>query len=189
MDAIFANIEVWLTGLGVWAYLVAPLVMTAVSILPIPAEAAAMANGVLFGTAVGSVITWVGAMTGAWISYELARGWGRPFAQRFAKAAVVAKVDAAAERAGWWGLLVLRFVPVVAFTALNWGSGLCEIPRWRFLWTTAIGITPGAIVFTSAGVGLGALWRRSPPFAAGILAVVLFGSLVWAMNRPEPEVG
>jgi len=176
--------------LGVWAYVVAPLVMTAVSILPIPAEAPAMANGMLFGPFAGTLVTWTGAMAGAWISYEIARGWGRPLAERFMKGETIAKVDGATETAGWWGLIVLRFVPVVAFTALNWGSGMCGVPRSRFLWTTALGIAPGAVVFTSSGVGLGALWRRSPSLTAGLVGAVLVLTAVWVMRRrQEAAVG
>ncbi|MEM7418019.1 MAG: VTT domain-containing protein, partial [Gemmatimonadota bacterium] len=93
------------------------------------------------------------------------------------------RVDGAAEKAGWWGLLVLRFIPVVAFTALNWGAGLCGVPRGRFLWTTAVGIAPGAVLFTSSGVGLGALWRRSPPLAGGLVALVLLLSALWLLKR------
>jgi uncharacterized membrane protein YdjX (TVP38/TMEM64 family) len=185
MDALFANIELWMESLGGLAYVVAPLIMAAVSILPIPAEGPAMANGMLFGPVVGTLMSWSGAMAGAWISYEIARGWGRPVAERFVKDEAIARVDRAAESAGWWGLLALRFIPVVAFTALNWGSGLCGVPRGRFLWTTALGIAPGAVVFTSTGVGLSALWRRSPSLAAATVGAVLVVSAVWVMRRRQ----
>ena len=185
MTEIFANVETWLAAMGVGAYVVAPLVMAAVSILPVPAEAPAMVNGMLFGAVVGSLITWIGAMAGAWISYEIAGRWGRPLARRFTSEEVIDRIDRGADRAGWWGLLVLRFVPVVAFTALNWGAGLCGVPRWRFLWTTALGIAPGAILFTSSGFGLGALWRRSPSLAGGLLLLVVVGSAIWALRRQE----
>ena len=186
VELFFVNIEGWLAELGWLAYGVAPLVMAAVSVLPIPAEAPALANGMLFGPVVGSLITWSGAMAGAWISYEIAARWGRPLARRFTSEAVVTRIDVGAERAGWWGLLVLRFVPVVAFTALNWGAGLCGVPRWRFLWTTALGIAPGAILFTSSGVGLEALWRRSPPLAGGLILLLIVGSAIWALRRQQP---
>ena len=189
MDGFFTNIESWLAELGVWAYVVAPLVMATVSILPIPAEAPAFANGMLFGPVFGSVVTWSGAMLGAWISYEIAQACGRPLALRIVKPAALEKVDDVAEAAGWWGLLVVRFVPVVAFTALNWGAGLSGVPRWRFLWTTALGIIPGAILFTSSGVGLGALYRRSPVWAAALAAAVLVGIAVWVVRRPREAVG
>jgi uncharacterized membrane protein YdjX (TVP38/TMEM64 family) len=186
VDLFLANIEVWLADLGWLAYVVAPIVMAGVSVLPIPAEAPALANGMLFGPVVGSLITWSGALAGAWISYEVAGRWGRPLARRFASDEVIERVDRGAEKAGWWGMLVLRFVPVVAFTALNWGAGLCGVPRWRFLWTTALGIAPGAILFTSWGFGLGALWRRSPPLAGGILLLIIVGSAIWALRSQEP---
>ena len=183
MDGIFASIEVWLQAIGVWAYVVAPIVMAAVAILPIPAEAPAMANGMLFGPVAGSVVTWCGAMLGAWISYELGNGWGRPLARRVVSEAAMAKIDGVTEAAGWWALLTLRFVPVVAFTALNWGAGMCDVPRARFLWTTALGILPGVILFTSSGTGIEALWRRSPQLTMVLIAVLVVGSVVWAMRK------
>lgn len=187
MDSVFVNIEMWLGEMGVWAYVVAPLIMAIVSILPVPAEAPAMANGLLFGPLVGTSISWVGALTGAWISYEIARSWGRPLVLHMAKPAAMTKVDRVAQGAGWWGLLVLRLVPVVAFTALNWGAGLCAVPRGRFLWTTAIGIIPGVIVFTSSGVGIGAIWRRSPTVTLALLTTLAAGSIAWVVHSRRGE--
>ena len=132
MDGFFTNIELWLAGLGVWAYVVAPLVMATVSILPIPAEAPAFANGMLFGVLVGSLVTWSGAMLGAWMSYEIALAYGRAITRRIVKPAALRRVDELAESAGWGGLLVARFVPVVAFTALwisSFGSPSTAAPR------------------------------------------------------------
>lgn len=188
MDAIFANLEMWLEGLGWGAYVVAPLVMAVVSILPVPAEAPALANGMLFGPVAGTLVTWSGAMVGAWISYEIAGRWGRPLARRFVSDEATARVDQAAEQAGWWGLLVLRLIPLVAFTAVNWGAGLSGVPRWRFVWTTALGIVPGVVLFTSSGVGLSALWSRSPALASVLLTVIVLGSIAWTLRRREPKV-
>lgn len=186
---MIAEIGVWLAELGFWAYVVAPLVMTVVAVLPVPAEAPAMANGMIFGPVVGSIISWIGAMAGAWISYEIAHSWGRPLAERMVGRAGLEKVDRVAEDTGWWGLLVLRLIPLVAFTALNWGAGLCEVPRWRFLWTTALGIAPGVIIFTSTGVGLGALYRRSPTVAVGLVFAVIGAVVIWAHRRRQRLAG
>lgn len=183
MTEIFANVETWLAAMGIWAYVVAPLVMAVVSIVPVPAEAPAMVNGMLFGAVVGSIVTWIGAMAGAWISYEIARSWGRSLAHRMVRPESMQRLDDVADQAGWWGLLALRFVPVVAFTALNWGAGLCDVPRWRFLWTTALGIVPGAVLFTTSGVGLSAVWRRSPPVAAAFLVGMVVLAVVWERRR------
>lgn len=189
MSEIFANIEVWLDAMGVWAYVVAPMVMAVVSILPIPAEAPAMVNGMVFGAVAGSAVTWIGAMAGAWISYELARSWGRGLALKMVRQESLHRLDEIADQAGWWGLLALRFVPVVAFTALNWGAGLCAVPRWRFLWTTALGIVPGVVLFATSGVGLSAIWRRSPPVAAGVVAGALVLAVIWERRRRAANLG
>ena len=183
MDVLFSGIGEWLAGVGPLAYVVAPLVMAAVSILPIPAEAPAMLNGMLFGPLVGSFITWTGAMLGAWVSYEIAKAWGRPIARRMVSSAALDRVDTMAQDAGWWGLIVLRLIPAVAFTALNWGAGLCCIPRGRFLWTTAVGIIPGTVLFTYSGAGLWAVYGRSPLAAAGLAAAVMLGGVVWWLAR------
>jgi len=188
MEAFMGNIEFWLGDLGAWAYLVAPFVMAAVAIFPIPAEAPAMANGMLFGPLVGSLITWTGAMLGAAISYEIARAAGRPIAGRFVGDELLTRIDGAVDQAGWWGLLALRFVPVAAFTALNWGAGLCGVARWRFLWTTGLGIAPGAILFTTSGVGLSALWRRSPSVAAALVLGLFAVTMIWVLRRRRTEV-
>ena len=53
--------------------------MVAHSFVPFPAEFVAVANGMLFGVVWGVVITWTGAMLGAFAAFGLARLLGRPF--------------------------------------------------------------------------------------------------------------
>ena len=180
---MFVAMETWLAGMGDWALLVAPLVMAGVAILPIPAEAPAMLNGALFGPVTGTFITWTGALLGALISFEIARALGRPVASRIVPERTLDRADALVAQAGWTGLLVLRLLPMVAFTAINWGAGLTSVSRWTFVWTTALGIVPGAIVFTASGSGLAALIKRGagPVGWAAVAAVLLF--LVWVFRK------
>ncbi len=180
---MFVALEAWLTGMGGWALLAAPIVMAGVAVLPIPAEAPAMLNGALFGPVTGTLITWTGALAGAWISFEIARALGRPVASRIVPVRALDRTDALVDQAGWSGLLVLRLLPVVAFTAINWGAGLTSVSRWRFLWTTALGIVPGAILFTASGSAMASLIERGSTPAAWAAggAVVVF--LLWAFRR------
>jgi uncharacterized membrane protein YdjX (TVP38/TMEM64 family) len=155
---------------GAWMYLLAPLFMVVVAVLPIPAEIPAMLNGMIFGTVVGGVITWSGAVVGAVISFELACRFGRPLAERLASRETLAKTDRVALSAGWPALVAARLFPLIAFTALNWGAGLTAIPRWTF------GIVPGVILFTASGSGLAAFYRRNPgilPLLVALFAVVV----------------
>ena len=173
---------------GGWVYLLAPFFMFLVAIFPIPAEIPAVMNGMIFGAVVGSGVTWLGAVLGAWVSFELSRRFGRPFIERVLPGRLVDRADRVADAGGWPGLLLLRLVPLMAFTAINWGAGLTRIDRRTFLWTTAVGILPGTILFTSSGQGLGILYRRSPVLAGLILAVIISLSVVlglWRRRRPH----
>lgn len=183
MEPFLTDLAIWLQDLGIWAWLAAPMVMAAVAVLPLPAEAPAMVNGILFGPVAGTVVTWTGAMAGAVISFELARLLGRPAAERILRPSALEKADRTVMAAGWWGLLVARFIPLIAFTALNWGAGLTPVPRWRFLWTTAVGITPAAVVFTASGSGAALLLRRLTPAAGavGVAGVVIIA--VWIHRK------
>ena len=58
MQTLFSDLQLWLESIGLTAYVVAPMIMAAVAILPIPAEAPAMMNGMLFGPVAGTAITW-----------------------------------------------------------------------------------------------------------------------------------
>jgi len=185
LEALFHQIGGWLEGAGAWGVVIAPLVMAAVAILPIPAEAPALVNGMLFGPVGGTVVTWLGAMLGAVASFEIGRAAGRPAAERWLRPDALERADRLVIRAGWRGLLIARFVPLIAFTALNWGAGLTPVPRWTFVWTTAVGILPGAILFTVTGWALTGL-VGGLPWIALALAAALAAWGFWRYRRPRP---
>jgi uncharacterized membrane protein YdjX (TVP38/TMEM64 family) len=180
LDAVVQFVE----SAGAWAYLLAPLFMIVVAILPIPAEIPAMLNGMLFGAWLGTAVTWGGALVGAALSFELAKRFGRPLAARALSARRLAKIDSIALSANWPALLAVRLIPTIAFTLINWTAGLTAIPRWTFAWTTALGIIPGAVVFTVTGSGLGAVYRRSPALG-GALIVLALAVIAWSVLRPR----
>lgn len=151
------DIMVWIEATGPAVYVLAPLFTVAVAILPIPAELPAILNGMVFGPIVGTFVTWICALSGAQVSFELARRYGRPLGERVVPAGVLGRADELVSRAGWPLLLGLRLLPTIAFTAVNWGAGLTPLRRRTFVWTTAIGIAPGAALFTATGAGLGSL--------------------------------
>jgi uncharacterized membrane protein YdjX (TVP38/TMEM64 family) len=178
---------------GALMYVLAPLFMIGVAIVPIPAEMPAAMNGMIFGPVIGAVVTWGGAMVGAMVSFEIARRFGRPVAARVLSPRALDTTDRLVRSAGWSGLLAARLIPTVAFTALNWGLGLSDVRRSTFFWTTAVGILPGAVAFTAFGSGLGALYREHPiaAIALGVLLLLVIGVTVvrYLRNRNEDESG
>ena len=153
------------------------------SFVPLPAEIIAMANGMVFGSLWGIVLTWTGAMLGAIISYGLARWLGQPLVRRVVPARHWDALQAWEADQGAEALLIARLIPVISFNLINYAAGLAGV-RWPvFLWTTAIGILPLTIlsvvlghqlvdaplwVWVVVAVGLVTLWigsrrlRRSP---------------------------
>lgn len=187
VEESFQQIGFWLEAAGGWAYLLAPLLMAVVAVLPIPAEFPAMLNGALFGPIVGTFVTYLGALTGAQVSFEVARRLGRPAAERLINPSTLEKADGYVLDASWWGLLLPRFIPLIAFTALNWGAGLTPVSRWRFFWTTAVGILPGALLFTVSGSGIPVAIRRFPYITGFVAAVLMLYCVVRMCRRPGSE--
>lgn len=187
MGELIHNIGYWVHDLGVWGYPLAIALMTGVAVLPIPAEIPAAMNGMLFGPFGGVAITWTGGMAGAWLSFELSRRYGRPLVERLVSAEAINKVDGLVHSASWPGLLAARLIPVVAFTALNWGVGLTLCRRRTFLWTTALGILPGTILFVYSGEGLARLYIRHPVLSVTIGALALIVVVVLACRKPAMD--
>lgn len=183
------TLAAWVEASGPAVYVLAPLFTVAVAILPVPAEIPAMVNGIVFGPLWGTLVTWTSALLGAQISFELARRFGRPLTERVLPVSLVTRADRLCYRAGWPLLLGLRLLPTVAFTAINWGAGLTGMRRGTFVWTTAVGILPGAIVFTATGAGLGVLLDRlgGPTLTIAVTVVSLLamiGLTIW-LCRPR----
>jgi len=145
--------------------------------LPLPAEAAAFLNGSLFPPTVAFFLTWTWAMAGAGASYEIGRRLGRGPAARIFGEGSMGRVERLIDRAGWPTLLALRLSPVMAFTAINWASGILALSRPVFYWTTAVGLIPGTYVFTmvpqllESGASTARLAALATAVAIGLLSV------------------
>jgi uncharacterized membrane protein YdjX (TVP38/TMEM64 family) len=156
-------------------------------LLPLPAEAAALLNGTLFPPLTAFVLTWVSAMAGAAASYECGLRLGHRAAERLFGSTRLARAQRLVDRAGWPTLLALRLSPVMAFTAINWASGILALSRPVFYWTVALGLVPGTWLFTMAPELL--LDRSATTMLlviVGAVMLVLFG-LSWGRVRRSVE--
>lgn len=131
-----------------WLQLGTALAMLVVAIFPLPAEVPAAMIGLVFSPVMAVSVTWAAAMAGAALSYEIARQKGVAVVRRIVGERRIDRVATYIERGGWPLMLGLRLVPLIAFTAINWSAGLLGVGRAVFYLTTAIGIVPGAVVFT-----------------------------------------
>ena len=131
--------------------------------LSLPGAAiASIAGGFLFGLMLGTILNITAATLGA-TSLYLAVQWGvgESFVRRLdALEGRSDKIVSRLRKNEVSVLLSLRLVPVVPFFAVNLLAAISRVGFRNFVLTTSVGILPGAIVFTSIGVGLGSVFDQ-----------------------------
>jgi uncharacterized membrane protein YdjX (TVP38/TMEM64 family) len=95
---------------GDWGVAVSIGLMVVHSFLPFPAEVVALANGMIYGTIFGTLITWIGAMLGAQAAFWTARAFGESIVERYVRAGRRARVDRWIDRNGTAALLTMRLI-------------------------------------------------------------------------------
>ncbi len=137
-----SEIEQFIIAAGYWGVLASIGLMVLHSFIPFPAELVAIANGMIYGPIWGTVITWVGAMLGAFAAFGLARALGRPLVHKILTERNMQRVDAWVASYGAGSLFFSRFIPVIAFNLINYAAGLTKISWRTFAWMTGLGILP-----------------------------------------------
>jgi len=147
--------------LGLAAMFIAIYIIIVAFSLP-GAAVASVTGGFLFGLVAGTVFNITAATIGAAAIFLAAR-WGLG-------EMLTAKLEASEGRLKAFKtglrdnevpvLLLIRLVPAVPFFVANLLPALVGVRFRTFLWTTALGIIPGGIVFTWIGVGLGEVFDR-----------------------------
>lgn len=162
----------WAPAVFIAGYVVATLLL-------LPKNILSAAAGLAFGLPLGSAIVWVGAMLGAIASFWLGRALGRDGVARLAGRHLV-RLDDLVRRHGVLAVLVVRLIPVVPFTAINYGSGLTAVGFPAYLLATGLGIVPGTVAYVAVGA-----YGTDPGgwqflVAAGALLVLSVGGAVLA---------
>jgi uncharacterized membrane protein YdjX (TVP38/TMEM64 family) len=141
----------FIQSLGAWGPFGSIGLMVLHSFVPFPAEFLTIANGMIFGPFWGVVITWVGAMVGAYGSFGLTRLYGRPFVAKHINSSQLEKLDRWMQHQGTISLLLSRLIPLISFNLINYGAGMTNISWWTFTWTTGVGILPITIIMVIMG--------------------------------------
>ncbi|WP_271952047.1 TVP38/TMEM64 family protein [Ruegeria faecimaris] len=126
------------------------------------AAVASMTGGFLFGLFAGTVFNIFAATIGASVIFLAARwGLGASLTARLeASEGTIKKLKDGLRENEISVLFLLRLVPVVPFFVANLVPALVGVKFRNFLFTTALGIIPGGIVYTWIGVGLGGVFDR-----------------------------
>lgn len=114
-----------------------------------------LGGGFLFGIVWGTGLTVVGATLGATAVFLAARTALGDALKRKA-GPWMQRMEAGFRRDAVSYLLTLRLIPIVPFWLVNLVPAFFGVSLHTFVWTTAVGIVPGTLVYASVGNGLGA---------------------------------
>ncbi|WP_340110027.1 TVP38/TMEM64 family protein [Pikeienuella sp. HZG-20] len=117
-----------------------------------------LAGGFLFGPWFGAAFAVTGATLGATAIF-LATRTGLGDALRARAGGWVKKAEDGFRANQISFLLMMRLVPAIPFFIANLVPAFLGASTFVYIWTTFIGIIPGALVYASAGAGLGAVFE------------------------------
>jgi uncharacterized membrane protein YdjX (TVP38/TMEM64 family) len=175
----------WADGYGAAGPLVFIAISSALTVVLFPGPILAGASGLLFGTALGTPISIVAATLGAVLACQLARTVAREPVAQLGGPRLLAIRDWVGRR-GFTGVLLLRLMPGVPYTAVNYGVGLTHVPIAVFAAGTAIGCAPRAFAYTALGGQLGSF--DSWEFVVALAVLVGMGALGLALAARDDEL-
>jgi uncharacterized membrane protein YdjX (TVP38/TMEM64 family) len=184
-----------------WAPLIFIGVYTASCVLW-PLTIFPVAGGVLFGFWKGFLLNTLAANVGAWITFFIARLFGREVVGKLMKGSLKT-FDQSVQRHGLWAIFTFRMIAFPPFLVTNYGSGLSGVRMRDYMLGTFLGMLIWTAVFTYFA---DTLWRALttagaqgfqkaagqffwPVVGGFVILGTVIGATVWAKKRMAPKVG
>ncbi len=180
------RIRDWVADFGAAGPLAIVLLEAAQSLLaPIPGQAIGAVSGYLYGVPLGTLYALIGVALGSWISFLLARRYGRPLVVRWLGAPSAERLDDLVRRGGTLFFFLIWLLPFVPDDLACVAAGLTAMRPRRFFFLMLAGRWPGVLV--SVWVGAHAA-RLSPVVWVSLLVgLALLGVILWRWGTPWQE--
>src|SRR3712207_5157969 len=149
---LLASVQEHVMHWGVWSAIAYPILYACCNVLLLPGGFLSLGGGFFFGLWWGFLITLVGNVGGAAISFYISRWVGRRWLRRrLMRNRTLEALEPAVEREGWKIILLSQLHPLFPTSLLNYLYGLTTI-RFRtcMLWV-AIGQAPGLFLYAYLG--------------------------------------
>ncbi|UTR09725.1 TVP38/TMEM64 family protein [Evansella sp. LMS18] len=144
------EIQERMLSLGWWAPFVFILIFALRPFVLFPASILAIAGGLSFGPFLGPLVTYIGSLSGAALSFLAVRKAGKSVVQRNWKGKGE-KIQRRIEKNGFFYILALRLIPVINFDFVSYLSGLSRVRFSKYIGATMVGIIPGTLAFNLLG--------------------------------------
>ena len=140
---------------GSWAAIAYIGLFTLLPAFFFPVAVLALAGGLLFGLWWGSVYTFIGALLNCTLMFLLARYAGRERVEGLIRKKLSdqwqQRLRSLNSGGGFMLLVILRLIPAVPYTLINYAFGLTAMPWRTYIIGSAIGIIPGTLAFINIG--------------------------------------
>jgi uncharacterized membrane protein YdjX (TVP38/TMEM64 family) len=169
---------------GFAAPLMSIILMTIQAVIaPLPAFLITATNGLVFGIYWGTVISWIGAMFGALVSFMISRLFFENVSKNILqRRSAKDYIDSFSSRYGFKVILIARLLPFISFDFISYAAGLSTIKIRSFLLATGIGMLPATIVYTVFGFEMEKLKEYSDRLFTFSILVVLSLLLMWTIK-------
>ncbi|MHA6796356.1 TVP38/TMEM64 family protein [Pseudonocardia bannensis] len=181
------DLQATMAGAGLWAPALFVALQASMTIAPVPRTVFTLSAGLLFGSAVGLVLTLLATVLAALLAFWLVRVTGGRLVERYARGGVVEWVRRRLDHHGTLAVASLRLVPMVPFSVLNYLAGLSAVRFVPYVVGTVVGILPGTVAIVVLGDAV--TGQPSPALIAVSAVCGLIGltGVVAAARRPVPE--
>ncbi len=165
------DIRTWILSFGWIAPFVFVTVYTLRPLILFPVTILSLSGGLAFGTVVGSVLTLLGCVGGATISFWIARKFGKGLRPKTDRG-LLEKLEEQMASRGFIYVLFVRLLPFVPFDLVSYASGVSRIRFRAFFMATLIGAIPGTIIYNFIGSRLAEGNFLASAIAFAILLIV-----------------
>ncbi|AFZ67714.1 TVP38/TMEM64 family protein [Deinococcus peraridilitoris] len=170
----------WLQHAGPGTALLGVALLTVDVLVPVPSNVVMVANGALFGFAVGASLSLTGSLGAGALSFAIGRRGG-PLVQRLVPRTAHERGEELLRRWGALAIVVTRPLPLLA-EVVTILAGTSHMPWRTALGMTLLGSLPAALLYSLLGVA--ALQLPLPLVVALVLPVAGITWLVgWALTR------
>ena len=191
LDAIRGNtdeVREDLRDLDAWGVVLVAGLAIVHAVVWFPAEILNAAAGFVYGFGPALPLVLASWTASAILAYEIGRYAARPLLYRLLGRRRFDEAERLVDRGGVTFLLAGRLVPIVPISLLSYVCGAARVNRWRFAWTTAIGLAPITAYFVYLGSRLEEFSLGDPVVWIGAIALVL-ALLGVRFLRPRPAPG
>ncbi|XXG83459.1 hypothetical protein AAC387_Pa10g1205 [Persea americana] len=153
VEKILKDFLIWIhQNLGPWGPLVLAISYIPLTVLAVPASVLTLGGGYLFGLPIGFVADSIGATIGATAAFLLGRTIGRPFViSKLKDYPQFQAVAIAIQRSGFKIVLLLRLVPLLPFSMLNYLLSVTPISIGEYMLASWLGMMPITLALVYIG--------------------------------------